>query len=172
MPWLTPFTNMLKHWSGRSQFDHSLNEELRLHIEERTDELGAGGLTRADAETLGFNEAREDRRKTSPRPAGLLTPPSHSGLRVLLTSACQRNDLNLRLISQKIPNIVRQQQPNVVAQHGSNDVGIVYLSSRCARSFAQAQQHRRYLRVFICDEVEVLHAPHGHYPVFSPHSGP
>src|SRR5436305_14997023 len=42
-------TNKLSHFFGRSGFDNSLDEELRVHMEERADELTAKGLPAREA---------------------------------------------------------------------------------------------------------------------------
>ena len=46
MSWIRSALNKASHWRGRNRFDSSLEEELQLHIDERTDELIASGLHR------------------------------------------------------------------------------------------------------------------------------
>src|SRR5687768_15595206 len=47
--WLRSIANKAAHWRGREHFDRALNEELRLHAEERADELIASGMQPSDA---------------------------------------------------------------------------------------------------------------------------
>lgn len=48
--------NKLSHWRGREAFDESLQEELRLHIEERSAELVQQGMTENDARAQAARE--------------------------------------------------------------------------------------------------------------------
>jgi predicted permease len=49
MAWYRELTHKLSHLVGRGRFDASLEEEVRLHLEARVDELVAGGMSRPDA---------------------------------------------------------------------------------------------------------------------------
>jgi predicted permease len=49
LSWLNELKNKLAHMSGRSAFDHTLDEEIRSHLEMRADELAAEGATRREA---------------------------------------------------------------------------------------------------------------------------
>jgi predicted permease len=49
MPWYREIANKITHLAGRKRFEDSLAEEVRLHLEERTDELIAGGMPRRAA---------------------------------------------------------------------------------------------------------------------------
>jgi macrolide transport system ATP-binding/permease protein len=54
------------HWFGRGQFESELDEEIRFHIESRTEELVTGGMARGAAQAQarrefgGGAQARED----------------------------------------------------------------------------------------------------------------
>src|SRR5688572_17298660 len=49
MSWVRSIVNKAAHWRGRGRFDGALEEELQLHVEERTDELIAQGAAPGDA---------------------------------------------------------------------------------------------------------------------------
>src|SRR5689334_4587475 len=49
MAWYRELTHKLTHLLGRRKFDASLEEEVRLHLEARADELAAAGMPRPAA---------------------------------------------------------------------------------------------------------------------------
>lgn len=49
MSWYREIINKLSHFVGRERFDESIDEEVRMHLESRADELCAQGMPRRDA---------------------------------------------------------------------------------------------------------------------------
>src|SRR5436309_1644327 len=56
MSWYHEIQNKIAHLRGRSEFEEALQEELRLHVEERAEELMAAGMNRAEALTAARRE--------------------------------------------------------------------------------------------------------------------
>src|SRR5690242_1731746 len=56
MPWYRELANKLSHCLRRRRFDEDFAEEMRLHREERAEELIAGGMAARDAEAQARRE--------------------------------------------------------------------------------------------------------------------